>query len=197
MQMFPWFGVLRNAKDEMSLMANAKFELMRDTKLQVLYDVQKTWFELFRIQKEISISEKNIEILGIIERIALVKYRSASAENAGTTSSPSPASSASNRSTGEASGMQSMNAGQTRQTAAPAILFNAEQHNELILRWVQRLVDVYSVQIEAGELENNIELLKSQQTTTMAQFNSFLNRPLSAPVFVTDSLTADSLDLIT
>ena len=32
MQMFPWFGVLRNAKDEMSLMANARFELFRDTK---------------------------------------------------------------------------------------------------------------------------------------------------------------------
>ena len=29
MQMFPWFGVLKNAKDEMSLMANAKFELFR------------------------------------------------------------------------------------------------------------------------------------------------------------------------
>ena len=26
MQMFPWFGVLKNAKDEMSLMANAKYE---------------------------------------------------------------------------------------------------------------------------------------------------------------------------
>ena len=33
MQMFPWFGVLKNAKDEMSLMAKAKFELFRDTKL--------------------------------------------------------------------------------------------------------------------------------------------------------------------
>src|SRR5665647_140880 len=27
MQMFPWFGVLQNAKDEMSLMTKAKFEL--------------------------------------------------------------------------------------------------------------------------------------------------------------------------
>jgi hypothetical protein len=41
MQMFPWFGVLKNAKDEMSLMANAKFEFFRDAKLQVFYDVQK------------------------------------------------------------------------------------------------------------------------------------------------------------
>ncbi len=53
MQMFPWFGVLKNAKDEMSLMANAKFELFRDAKLQVFYDVQRTWYELYKIQKDI------------------------------------------------------------------------------------------------------------------------------------------------
>ncbi len=51
MQMFPWFGVLKNAKDEMSLMANAKFELFRDAKLQVFYDVQRTWYELYKIRK--------------------------------------------------------------------------------------------------------------------------------------------------
>ena len=33
MQMFPWFGVLKNAKDEMSLMAKAKYESFRDAKL--------------------------------------------------------------------------------------------------------------------------------------------------------------------
>ncbi len=49
MQMFPWFGVLKSAKDEMSLMANSKFELFRDAKLQVYYDVQRAWYELYRI----------------------------------------------------------------------------------------------------------------------------------------------------
>lgn len=78
MQMFPWFGVLKNAKDEMSLMANAKFELFRDAKLQVFYDLQQTWYELYKIQKEISISQKNIEILKTIERLALVRFKSAS-----------------------------------------------------------------------------------------------------------------------
>ena len=78
MQMFPWFGVLKYAKDEMSLMANAKFELFRDAKLQVFYDVQRNWYELYKIQKDISISEKNIEILKIIERLALVKIQGSS-----------------------------------------------------------------------------------------------------------------------
>jgi hypothetical protein len=86
MQMFPWFGVLKNAKDEMSLMAKAKFELFRDAKLQVFYDVQRNWYELFKIQKDISISEKNLEILKIIERLTLVKFKSASSEGSGSAS---------------------------------------------------------------------------------------------------------------
>ena len=86
MQMFPWFGVLRYGKDEMSLMAKAKFELFRDAKLQVCYDVQRTWYELYKVQKDISISEKNIEILKLIERLALVRFKSASLENTGTSS---------------------------------------------------------------------------------------------------------------
>ena len=83
MQMFPWFGVLKNARDEMSLMAKAKFELFRDAKLQVFYDVQRNWYELYKIQKDISISEKNMEILKIIERLALVKFKSAPSEGSG------------------------------------------------------------------------------------------------------------------
>src|SRR5512145_1140847 len=43
MQMFPWFGTLRAAKDEMNLMANARYEQFRDAKLQVLYEVHSTW----------------------------------------------------------------------------------------------------------------------------------------------------------
>ncbi len=59
MQMFPWFGTLRAAKDEMSLMANAKYELFRDAKLQVFYEVQSTWFDLYKLRQNILISEKN------------------------------------------------------------------------------------------------------------------------------------------
>jgi len=75
MQMFPWFGVLKSAGDEMSLMAKAKFELFRDIRLQVYYDVQRTWYELYKIRKEIDISQKNIEILKTIERLATVRFQ--------------------------------------------------------------------------------------------------------------------------
>jgi outer membrane protein TolC len=164
MQMFPWFGVLKNAKDEMSLMANAKFELFRDAKLQVFNDVQRTWYELFKIQKEIRISEKNIEILKVIERLALVRFK-APLGNSGASSSEA----------GTSSGMQSGRMGSS--TANPG------------------LIDLYRIQIEKGDLENNIALLKVQERTTIALFNSYLNRSSSTPVFSGESLEVDLLGL--
>jgi outer membrane protein TolC len=152
MQMFPWFGVLRNAKDEMSLMANAKFELLRDAKLQVFYDVQRTWYEIYKIHKDISISEKNIEILKIIERLALVRFKSAPLVS-----------------------MQTASIGSSSDSPG--------------------LADLYRIQIETGDLENNIALLENQEQSIIARFNSYLNRPPAAPVFIGDTLVTDSLGL--
>jgi len=175
MQMFPWFGVLKYAKDEMSLMANAKFELFRDAKLQVFYDVQLTWYELYKIQKDISISEKNIEILKIIERLALVKFKSAPSEGSGTTSSNPIISSGSAVSNQVSSSMQTGPMGSSSGSSG--------------------LTDIYRIQIEIGDLENNISLLKSQKNTIMAQFNTYLNRSVASPVFTYENIALDSLEL--
>jgi outer membrane protein TolC len=57
------------------------------------------------------------------------------------------------------------------------------------------LTDLYRIQIEIGELENNIALLNNQQSTITAKFNSYLNRPMQSDVAVTDSLRADTLNI--
>lgn len=140
MQMFPWFGVLKNAKDEKSLMAKSKFELFRDAKLQVWYDVQRTWYELFKIRKDISISEKNMENLKVMEQLSVIKYKT-------------------------------------------PVTGNSE------------LTDIYRIQIEAGELKNSIALLKNQEQTIVARFNSYLNRAPLTKVHTTEVLLPDTLDL--
>lgn len=139
MQMFPWFGVLKNAKDEMSLMAKARFESFRETKLQVFYDLQRTWFELQKVQQNVRISEKNMEILRTLERLSLIKFKAASPTGG------------------------------------------------------SGLADLYRIQIEIGKLENDISLLKSQQNTIAARFNSFLNRPQVSPVSLPEILVPDTL----
>jgi outer membrane protein TolC len=57
------------------------------------------------------------------------------------------------------------------------------------------LADLYRIQIEIGELENNIELLKTQRNTIEARFNAYLNRPSASPVQLPDQLIPDSLGL--
>jgi outer membrane protein TolC len=166
MQMFPWFGVLKNAKDEMSLMANAKFEIFRDAKSHVFYDVQRTWFDLYKIQKGITISEKNVEILKVIERLALVRFKSPPSGNPGSTSSSTgmPSGSSQTGSAGSSSGSSGLS-------------------------------DLYRIQMETSELENKIALLKNQEQTLSALFNSYLNRPPVESIYTNGTLSTDSLGL--
>jgi len=198
MQMFPWFGVLKYAKDEMSLMAKAKFELFRDAKLQVFYDVQRTWYELYKVKKDISISEKNIEILKLIERLALVRFKSASLENPTTspqsTTTSSVSSSGTSTSTGTA-GMQTMGAGQNNTGSSGSNQSSSMQTGTMgSSSGGSGLADIYRIQIESGDLENNIALLKNQQNSIIAKFNTYLNRSVTSPVHTNEIITRDSLE---
>jgi outer membrane protein TolC len=197
MQMFPWFGVIRNAKDEMSLMANARFEVFRDTKLQVYYDVNRTWNELTKLRKDISISERNIEILKTIERLALIRFKAAPG-GTGTSSESSASQSANTRNASQgSSAMNGMNtntgsSGNTGSTNSSSPVQNGSMSGTSS---ISGLADLYRIQMETGELENSINFLKDQEKTIQAQFNSFLNRPQATPVFTADTLIPDTLDL--
>ena len=193
MQMFPWFGVLKNAKDEMSLMAKAKFESFREAKLQVYFNVQQSWNELQKIQQSILISEKNMEILRSLERLSLVKFKAAS--TSGSTSSSGSGSTGNSVPTAQgSSGMNAMgggNAGNSSTPAAPAMTSSPMGSSG-----GSGLADLYRIQMEIAELENSISLQKSQLQTIAARFNSYLNRKPQTPVHLTEKLTANSLDIL-
>lgn len=190
MQMFPWFGVLKNAKDEMSLMAKAKYETFQDAKLQLYFDVQRTWYELNKVRQNIRVSEKNIALLRTIERLAIVRFKAA--PSAGSTTPPGYTSiqSPANNSSSNSSAMSSMggNAGNpaSGQSATPMPGNSMGSSSGSA-----GLSDVYRIQIEIGDLQNSIELSKNQLNTTSAQFNSFLNRPQDALITLNDTLVAE------
>lgn len=191
MQMFPWFGVLKNARDEMSLMARAKYELFREAKLRVCYELQQNWYELSQNRQAISISAKNLEILRTIERVALVRFRSPSAGGAGSAAigSPMPAEPARN-SMQQPAGMTSMGSGNTAPSGpepSPAPMAEASGGSGL--------VDLYRIRMEAGELENSIALLMDRQKTLTARFNAYLNRPPEMKIAVPDSLERAKLSV--
>lgn len=192
MQMFPWFGVLKNAKDEMSLMAKAKFETLRDAKLQVFYDVQRTYFELQKIDQSVRIAEENLEILKTVERLSLVKFKSATnssvGSSAGTMSAGSSPSATPSSGMGGMGGNSTPNSGQANSAAGNNSAPMASSGGS-------GLADLYRVQIEISELENNISLLKNQEQTIVVRFNSYLNRKLQSPVQLTEKISPDSLNI--
>ena len=191
MQMFPWVGVIKNAKDEMSLMAKGKYELFRDAKLQVFYDVQRAWFDLYKVRQSIRISEKNMELLKTIERLALVKYKTGSSGGSGVVSSGS------NMSGGTApsnsSGMNTMGGSGGSTVAQPTVSAGSSSMGST--SGSTGLASVYQIQIEMSDLENNIASLNSEEQVTLARFNSQLNRPFKTPVIMPDLLPTEPLDI--
>ena len=198
MQMFPWFGTLKAAKDEMSLMAKAKFESFRNAQLQVFFDVKRTWFELQKIQKDIHLSEQNIEILHTIERLSLIKFKAPPATGNSSTPSGVPMSTGSSQNvSGNPQGMQSMggNSDNPLGTNSNQASSGMQSNSMGPTAGGSGLVDLYRVQIEIGDLENNVELLKSQMRTITARFNSYLNRTSLLQVSLPADLIPDTIGI--
>ncbi len=195
MQMFPWFGVIKNAKDEMSLMAKAKYETFRDAKLQVCYDAQRTWFDLYKIRQNIRISQENVDLLKTIERLTLVKYKSGSLGGSSSASSGGGMSvGTTTTNAGSSSGMNSMggNSGSTTVSRSEASTGSSAMGSS---SGTTNLSDVYQIQIEKGNLEDNIASLRNEEQVLMARFNSQLNRPLKTSVYIPDLLPNEPLDI--
>lgn len=198
MQMFPWFGTLRAAKDEMSLMANAKFESFRTAELLVIYEVQQTWYEMYKVRQKIAVSEKNMEILRTIERLALAGYKGAwtGTGNTSVSTNALPAN-VSQTNNGNSTGMGGMGSitGPGATVSVPATSQGMQANSMGSSGGNVSLTDLYRIQMEIGELEYAAAALKGQQNTLVTKFNGFLNRPPVSPVSLPDSISAESLNM--
>ena len=180
MQMFPWFGVLKHAKDEMALMANAKYELFKDSKLQALYDLKLVWFDLYKVRQSIRISEKSVGLLKTIEQLTLLKFKYGSSNSVGGSRSLAQSSGGMGTSPTTANAMNAMGGGSISSSnkssvaSSPSPMGGASSSTGLS--------DVYQIQIEAGNLENTISTLKNEEQIVLARFNSLINRPLKSAV---------------
>ncbi|WP_200976269.1 TolC family protein [Echinicola sp. 20G] len=75
MQRFPWFGSLQASKDQASLMAQAKFQEFEMTKYALFFDVKKSYYKVFMLHHHQMIAGKNVQLLKILERLALNKFK--------------------------------------------------------------------------------------------------------------------------
>lgn len=193
MQMFPWFGTLGAAKNEMTFMAKAKFEEFNEAKSMLFYEVRANWYALQLLEKEIAITRENIELLKTMEQIALTRFKSGgqSSNNSGGTgnmrSSNNP------NANNSSSGMGGMNMqGQSSSPNSPTR--NMPQMNEMgNMSSNGSMIDVLRVQMEINELQNNLALLEDSKIPLLARFNQLLNRERNELIIFSDSIMAATI----
>lgn len=196
MQMFPWFGMLKTQKDEASKMALAQYEVFQDAKYRLFYQVKNTWYQLYRLEEEIRITEENLEILKQYERLALIRFQSADigtgsgpsnmqqATSMNSGSSTSSASSMGGMSGGMTSGMTSGTSGKSSSKGGSSMGTSSSMNGG-----GSGMSDVLRVRIQIKELENTLALLEDSRLPIKAEFNQLLNRDINEVVSIADSLS--------
>ncbi len=189
MQMFPWVGTLSAAKDEATWMAKAKFETFNEQRTMIFYEVKATYYSLYLLEKEIQITEDNLQILQTLEQIALSRFSS------GSTGNPrgNPTQSTGNPRGYPSNNMQEMEGMSGTSTSAKKTTTPSSMQDMSGMSAEPGMVDVLRIQMEILELRNRLELLKDSRKPLIAQFNKLLNRTLDEKVIVPDTLLPNDL----
>ncbi len=198
MQMFPWFGLLRTQKDEASKMALAQYEVFKDARYRLFYQVKNVWYQLYRLEEEIRITEESLAILKQYERLALIRFQtSGTGSGSGTSglqesSTMNTAASSSSASSmgGMSSGMSGSDSGKSNVKGSSSMGTSSSMSSN-----DSGMSDVLRVKIEIKELESRLALLEDSRGPLRAEFNQLLNRKPDAEVSVVDSLSGPALTL--
>lgn len=75
-QMFPWPGLLDGKKDLEIAKANALFERIGSSQLELTFQVEQAYLKLYEIQESQAIIRRNFALLEALEKVALAKVES-------------------------------------------------------------------------------------------------------------------------
>jgi outer membrane protein TolC len=191
MQMFPWFGMLKTRKDEAAKMALAQYEVFREARNNLFFQVKNTWYQMVQLEEEIKILEENLDILQSYENLTLIRYKSAGissgaqsmqGENRSMETRPSSGTSMGNMGNMNNPGTSRSQAGSTSSApmaSAPNSMGSTGSGMDNVLR----------VRMEIKSLENQLALLKDSRQTYKAEFNQLLNKSYDEEVIINDSLS--------
>jgi outer membrane protein TolC len=72
-QMFPWFGTLNAKEDVVIQRAKASYEAFEEAKSKLFFDIKSAYFNIYFVQKGITITRENMAILNTFQQLALIK----------------------------------------------------------------------------------------------------------------------------
>lgn len=192
MQMFPWFGTRKAARNEATEMSRMAYEQFRENRNNLFYEVKSQWYQLCNLNEQQKNTEANLALLTGLEQLALNRYTASSAQGAGATATTTaisapvlPATTAGGM--GNMGGMGgSPNAGATAPAANAAM--SGMGGSSMGSGSSGNMSDVLRIQIEKAELQNTLETIHSNRKVAEAKFNALLSRNQDIPVAVPNSL---------
>lgn len=207
MQMFPWFGTRKAARNEATEMARMDYEAFRRSRDQLFLDVKTAWIGLALLGEERKTVDENIRLLTVLKQLATARFGTAGVSGNATASASAPSSATAAATSAPTGGMGSMGGmsmgGSPAGTAASGSAASAGSDMGSMSGMANSgsgtaLSAVLRIQLELNELENRRADLASQVATASASFNTLLNRPTDSPLSLPDTLlrsvfSADSL----
>ena len=75
MQMFPWFGAMKAAKNEKAWQAEAVWQKYRQGGITLAYEVERQWYQMLVMREKLSFTQRQLALLKDLEQAALYKYK--------------------------------------------------------------------------------------------------------------------------
>ncbi|SIT77797.1 TolC family protein [Pontibacter indicus] len=194
MQMFPWFGTNKAARDEANYMAQMKFASFIEAKINLYHDVRTVWYQLYENDQVSVLMDRELEIMKALERMALARYTSAPAGGTSGTATPprsTTGSSAATSSGGSMSGMGGMGtSGSSGGSVASSGGGSAGMGGMSTMgsSGGSSMVDVMLIRLQLKELENQVKIHHEARRPLQVQFNQLLRRRPSMTVLSADTL---------
>jgi outer membrane protein TolC len=193
MQMFPWFGTLTAAKSEAALMAKARFQEFSEARNKLFYDLTAIYYQIYRLEKEKSLAEKNLKYLKTYEQLSLIRFRTSGTATSGSgNQSGTPPTTGNNNSGAPGGGMG--NQPQQGMGNQPSSSGGGMAQSSAPMSKGKGIVDVLGVQLDINDLESSLAFLSDQKKPLVASFNAYLNRPLNSVIYIPDTLITIKID---
>jgi outer membrane protein TolC len=184
MQMFPWFGMLKTQKDETTLMAEAQYEYFREERNKVLFRVKETYFQLLRLQHTIDISQANLDILNILEELAIVRYQGGNTSGAVSSVSQALRNSGPVKSPISTSNGMAMKEGGNTSNSMGQSTPSGEMNTMSSGSGSGKLTDILRLQVQIKALESEIAQLEVNKKPLIAKFNQLLGKGRNETVLI-------------
>lgn len=200
MQMFPWFGANKAAKNEANAMAQMKFASFVEAKINLYHEVRTVWYQLYLNDQESILMEKELEMMQTLERLALARYTSAPAGGASGAATPARGTkggartSSSGAASSGSSGMAGMG-GSGGGTASGGGMASGGSGMAGMGGGTggSSMVDVLLIRLQVRELENQMRIHHEARRPLQLKFNQLLRRRPSMTVISADTLLPAAL----